>query len=686
MEGHHQSDRPGVRIGAVIAVAIAVAVGVWLLFLRDDDESSAPAELGQPFIGSAEDIGELADSAGHTVYWAGEQPDSELELTEYEDGRVYVRYLTGGVEAGDPNPSYLTVGSYAFVDAYGALKRLADARATSGPTSTTGPSSSTTPRLPRASTWPRRARTSRSRCSPRSRAGPRDRRIRVSRPRRLSIDLLLNWLLFPAVLLGLAIGSALLLEAILGRRLPGALLPGAGLARDHSGGSVTTAVGRPGGLTIPLLVALAAAGWLVSLPWARGGPNPAAAACAALAFAIFAAPVLFSGEATFAGYIKLDDTSTWMTLTDHVLEHGRDVEHARPVHLRGHAADQPRLSSYPIGTFLPLGAATALSGQDVAWTIQPYMAAAAAILALGMWEVSAARAAARLDARGRRRPGLRLGAALRLRALGRHQGDRHRRPGGHRRRPRPAAIAARSGWREAVPLGIVAAAIVGTLSAGGVVWLVPILAGALALAVLTRGAESALGARRRSRRRCRARPAGPARGRPLPAVLERCPHQRDRARQPDRAPPLRPDRRYLAGRGLPRRPRRRRAGGDPDRDRRDRRRDRGLGRPARARGAFLLFVVGVPLAGLVIYAIGSPWVDAKALASASPAILLAALCGAGALYLEGRRIEGGLLGAAVAIGILWSAGLAYRDVSLAPRDQLAELERIGERYSATARR
>jgi hypothetical protein len=124
MEGHHQSDRPGVRIGAVIAVAIAVAVGVWLLFLRDDDESSAPAELGQPFIGSVDDIGGLADSAGHTVYWAGEQPDTELELTEYQDGRVYVRYLTGGVAAGDPNPSYLTVGSYPFADAYGALEAL----------------------------------------------------------------------------------------------------------------------------------------------------------------------------------------------------------------------------------------------------------------------------------------------------------------------------------------------------------------------------------------------------------------------------------------------------------------------------------------------------------------------------------------------------------------------------------
>lgn len=124
MEGHFQSDRPGVRIGAVIAVATVIAVGIWALFLRDDDEFSTAAELGQPFIGSVEDIGDLADSAGHTVYWAGEQPDTELELSALANGRVYVRYLTGGAEAGDPNPSYLTVGSYPFTDAYVALEAL----------------------------------------------------------------------------------------------------------------------------------------------------------------------------------------------------------------------------------------------------------------------------------------------------------------------------------------------------------------------------------------------------------------------------------------------------------------------------------------------------------------------------------------------------------------------------------
>ena len=37
--------------------------------------------------------------------------------------------------------------------------------------------------------------------------------------------------------------------------------------------------------------------------------------------------------------------------------------------------------------------------------------------------------------------------------------------------------------------------------------------------------------------------------------------------------------------------------------------------------------------------------------------------------------------AAIAAGVLWSNSLAYHEVTLAPCDQLAELERIGEEFA-----
>ena len=47
-------------------------------------------------------------------------------------------------------------------------------------------------------------------------------------------------------------------------------------------------------------------------------------------FAVFAAPVVLSGEPTVAGFIKLDDTATWLAFTDRIMEHGRDLDGLAP--------------------------------------------------------------------------------------------------------------------------------------------------------------------------------------------------------------------------------------------------------------------------------------------------------------------------------------------------------------------
>src|SRR5204862_1404992 len=90
-----------------------------------------------------------------------------------------------------------------------------------------------------------------------------------------------------------------------------------------------------------------------------------------------------------------------------------------------------------------------------------------------------------------------------------------------------------------------------------------------------------------------------------------------------------------------------------------------------------------------IVIVGSPWVAAKAMAIAAPAIVLAAMIGTASLVSERRqpgpsrealggwRLAGVVLLVAIAGGVVWSNALAYRDVNLAPRDQLAEVERIG---------
>ena len=98
------------------------------------------------------------------------------------------------------------------------------------------------------------------------------------------------------------------------------------------------------------------------------------------------------------------------------------------------------------------------------------------------------------------------------------------------------------------------------------------------------------------------------------------------------------------------------------------------------RGAWwaLAFIAGTLLAALAIGLAGSPWVDGKALATASAAVPFAALVVAFAAWGRGRAVVGAGLALLVFGGVAWSNILAYRDVGLAPRERLAELERIGD--------
>src|SRR6266576_6683085 len=192
------------------------------------------------------------------------------------------------------------------------------------------------------------------------------------------------WLLFPLALAALGLGCGLLLEAASAVRLPTPLLPAAGLAVMVVAVSFTTMADATAELSIPVVIALAVAGFLLSPRWKGRKLDRWAVASALAVFAAFAAPVVISGAAGFAGYIKLDDTATWLAITDHVMQHGRNLHGLAPSSYEATLAfNLP--SGYPIGAFLPLGVGRALVGQDAAWVFQPYLAFLAAMLALAFY-------------------------------------------------------------------------------------------------------------------------------------------------------------------------------------------------------------------------------------------------------------------------------------------------------------
>ena len=200
--------------------------------------------------------------------------------------------------------------------------------------------------------------------------------------------LFIAWLVVPLVLVALSLGCGLLVERAAGLTLPGALLLPLGLALVIVEADLVTMTSATAQLATPLAVALAVAGY--GLADRRGRRVDGwALGCGVGVFAVYAAPIVLSGQATFAGYITLDDTSSWFALTDRAMEHGRSVAGLAPSTYQQVLTDLLHTSGYPLGAFMPLGIGGKLTGQDIAWLFQPTIALLAVMLALSLYTLSA---------------------------------------------------------------------------------------------------------------------------------------------------------------------------------------------------------------------------------------------------------------------------------------------------------
>ncbi len=485
------------------------------------------------------------------------------------------------------------------------------------------------------------------------------------------------------MLAALCVGCGLLLDALAGGVIPGPLVPPAGFAAIVVVAQVPTLWAATAAVASPLAMALAIAGFAVSRRWrpASGIAWPLGAAVAV--FVVYSAPIVLSGKATFAGYIRLDDTATWMALTDRVMDHGRSLAGLPPSTYEATLAFNLG-AGYPIGVFLPLGIARLLVGQDVAWVIQPYLAFCASLLALALWQLAAPLVGSRPM-----RALTAFVAAQSALLFGYYLWGGIKEVAGAALVATIAALVAvavreRFAAMALAPLAVGSAALVGVLSGGGGIWLAPLLVGAAVPAIRTLGMVPAL---------LRAgvfvavtaalcvpvlAPGGflPPTSAPLTSAsaLGNLIHPLSKLELfgiwpagDFRLDPTDPGITYaliaVAGAAAL------------------------VGLYAgwqRRAWALPLYVVGALAACGVIVAFGSPWVEAKAMSIAAPAIVIAAMVGGASLAAKGRRARsllGAVVLAAVTAGVLWSNALAYRDVNLAPRDQLAELESIGDRIA-----
>jgi hypothetical protein len=106
-------------LAAVLGLAALAAA---LLFSSCGDDDKVSLTPGEPQVLSVSELSDFAGEQAEPVYWVGERQGTDLEVTETPQGRIYVRYLEGAAEAGDPRANFLTVGTYPTKDGPAALR------------------------------------------------------------------------------------------------------------------------------------------------------------------------------------------------------------------------------------------------------------------------------------------------------------------------------------------------------------------------------------------------------------------------------------------------------------------------------------------------------------------------------------------------------------------------------------
>jgi hypothetical protein len=203
------------------------------------------------------------------------------------------------------------------------------------------------------------------------------------------VDLLAAWLLYPLALACLCLGLALLLERLTDWRTPDALLLPIGFAALLVLARLMTSYESTARLALPVIGALALGGLglgrrrLLALR-----PDPWAIVAIGGIFALLAAPVVLSGEPSFAGYLALPDTSHQLALAAQYSHHGPDLT-GLPDGSNRATIVKYVTTSYPVGGQVTLGVTAPLGALDIAWLYQPFLAFAVLVLSLAIWSLSA---------------------------------------------------------------------------------------------------------------------------------------------------------------------------------------------------------------------------------------------------------------------------------------------------------
>jgi hypothetical protein len=496
------------------------------------------------------------------------------------------------------------------------------------------------------------------------------------------MTLFLAWIVFPIVLGLLSLGCGLLLETVSGMRLPGALLLPGGFIVISVAVYFAHMTNGTAVLQTPLVIGLAIAGYVLSPPWKRFQFDGWLTGAAVGVYGVFAAPVVLSGAATFAGYTRLDDTATFLSFLDRAARFTYGgLTNLDPSTYKSTLLQEGYKYGYPLGSMLPIDVGHTLLRVDQAWLWQPYITFMAALTALGLYQL----VSGFVQSRALRACVAFVGAQAAL-LYG------YAMWGGIKEMFAPSVVLfavclvprVKTGTpRQVIPLGVASAALLGALSVGGGIWLVPVMVAGVTLLIVYRSTEDLL------------KTAGIYAVTTLVLAFPIEYVSKSRLKVLGK----------FANGG-------KEGSGNlnhpvswwhlfgiwPSGDFRTRPSDPTLTHLLAALVAIaaifavviawrrarweIVVALATGVVACLFYVEGAtPWVAGKALASASPLILGVGLAGVAVVIESGRRIEGGVVLTAIALAVLWSTTTQYHGVLLAPAARLMELQKIGEKFS-----
>lgn len=210
------------------------------------------------------------------------------------------------------------------------------------------------------------------------------------------IEMIIVWVAIPFLLTLLCYGIGIALSLLIRKPLSFALATVIGFLVMTIIGSLTTLSSSIAPYTAVIFGVIGVVGLLVSVIWFRSyiRLDYAPALAGILTYIGFSMPVAAYGSPSWAGWVKLDDTGTWFAITDRIMNVGQSIpssvtstfDRVIAVYLGGNQFNYGAVNSghfsYPLGSFIPFGVISKLTGVELSWIFQPYLALTAGLGAM----------------------------------------------------------------------------------------------------------------------------------------------------------------------------------------------------------------------------------------------------------------------------------------------------------------